>query len=96
MGHHFHPVEKVSETIKVSKEAKEGLVRVAAALQAQEGRRVDLDEAIRHLLSTGGRAKRPELLDAACRPAEGFEEAYAGMIGERRKDEERTRRKYGA
>jgi len=28
---------------------------------------VDLDDVIRYLLSKGGRAKRPELLDAACK-----------------------------
>lgn len=84
----------MSETIKISKEAKEELVRVAASLQAKEGRRVDLDEAIRHLLSKG-RTKNPALLEAACRPIPGFEKAYREMMAEREKDEERTRRKHG-
>ncbi|MEM0118120.1 MAG: hypothetical protein QXV32_06710 [Conexivisphaerales archaeon] len=83
------------ETIKISKEAKEELLRVAAELQAKEGRRVDLDEAIKYLLTKGGRAKRPELLDAACKKTEGFETAYQEMMTERRRYEERTHRKYG-
>jgi len=82
----------VSETIKISKESKEELLRIAAELQAREGRKVALDDAIRYLLSKGEGAKRPELLDAACKKAEGFERAYKEMISERRKDEERTRR----
>ena len=39
----------MSETIKISKESKEELLRIAAELQAREGRRVDLDDAIRYL-----------------------------------------------
>jgi hypothetical protein len=82
----------VSETIKIPKESEEELLRITAELQAREGRKVDMDDAIRYLLSKGGRAKRPELLDAACKKAEGFERAYKEMISERRRDEERTRR----
>ena len=48
----------MSETIKVSRLTKEMLVRVAAKLQERLGRRVDLDEAIRHLMVSTS-PKRP-------------------------------------
>ncbi|MGI0079449.1 MAG: hypothetical protein ACRECH_07485 [Nitrososphaerales archaeon] len=38
----------MSETIRVSKHTKEALLRTAARLQEQTGRRVDFDEAINH------------------------------------------------
>ena len=83
-------MEKVSETIKISKEAKEELVRIAAALQAREGRRVDLDEAIKHLLRTGRR--RPEVLSSlfGAVPSLRLED----LSEERARDERRTKRKY--
>lgn len=68
------------------------MLKVAAELQMKLGRRVDLNEAIRYLLT---RDKRPDLLEEACRPVPGFEEAYRELVKERRKDEERARRKYG-
>jgi hypothetical protein len=81
----------MSETIKISKEAKEELVRVAASLQAREGRRVNLDDAIKHLLRTGRR--RPEVLSSlfGAVPSLGLED----LSEEREKDERRTKRKYG-
>lgn len=39
-------VEKVSETIKISKEAKEELLKVAADIQSREGRRLKCDRSI--------------------------------------------------
>jgi len=39
--------------------------------------------------------KKPELLDKACEPIEGFGEAYKELKEERRKDEERAFRKFG-
>jgi hypothetical protein len=41
------------------------------------------------------RNKRPDLLEEACRPVPGFEEAYRELVRERWKDEERARWKYG-
>ena len=84
-------MEKVSETIKISKEAKEELVRVAAALQAREGRRIDLDEAIKHLLRVGRR--KPEVLSSlfGAVPSLRLEDLHE----ERARDERRTKRKYG-
>jgi hypothetical protein len=84
-------VEKVSETIKISKEAKEELVKVAADLQAKTGRRVDLDEALKHLIRSGRR--RPELLDESfgAVPSLSLDDLYE----ERRRDERATKRKYG-
>ena len=81
-------------TISVTEDVKEALLRVASELQIKLGRRVDLNEAIRYLLTRGSR--KPELLEEACRPLEGFEEAYKELLEERRRDEERARRKYSA
>lgn len=82
----------MSETIKVSKEVKKSLIRVAAKLQDETGRRIDLDEAIRHLISPSYK-KRPELLDQifGSVPKLGIKDVYK----ERRLDELRTKRKYG-
>jgi predicted CopG family antitoxin len=79
-------------TISVTEDVKEALLKVASELQIKLGRRVDLNEAIRYLLA---RNKRPDLLEEACKPAPGFEEAYRELVEGRRKDEERARRKYG-
>jgi len=79
-------------TISVTEDVKEALLKVAAELQMKLGRRVDLNEAIRYLLT---RDKRPDLLEEACRPVPGFEEAYRELVRERWKDEERARWKYG-
>lgn len=84
-------MEKVSETIKVSKEAKEELLRVAAGIQAREGRRVDLDEAIRFLLRTGRR--RPEILESLFGAVPSLRLEY--LYEERAKDEQRAKRKLG-
>jgi predicted CopG family antitoxin len=79
-------------TISVTEDVKEALLKVAAELQMKLGKRVDLNEAIRYLLT---RNKRPDLLEEACRPVPGFEEAYRELVRERWKDEERARWKYG-
>ena len=81
----------MSETIKVSKEAKEQLVRVAAALQAKEGRRVDLDEALRHLLRSG--KARPEVLDSLFGAVPGLR--LEDLREERERDERRAKQKHG-
>jgi hypothetical protein len=80
-------------TISVTEDVKEALLRVASELQLKWGRRVDLNEAIRYLISKG--IKRPDLLERACRPVPGFKEAYKELRRERTKDEERARRKFG-
>ncbi len=49
----------MSETIKVSKETKRSLLKVAAKLQASTRKRIDFDEAIQHLVSLSD--KRPIL-----------------------------------
>ena len=81
----------MSETIKVSKEAKRELLRVAAAIQAREGRRVDLDEAIKHLLRAG--RPRPELLDSVFGAVPTL--TIEDLQEERRRDERAAERKYG-
>ncbi|MDE1858602.1 MAG: hypothetical protein KGI26_06030 [Thaumarchaeota archaeon] len=81
----------MSETIKVSKEAKAELVRVAAALQAQSGRRVDLDEAIKHLLKSGKRDPASLASIFGSVPELSLDD----LLNERARDEQRAKRKYG-
>jgi hypothetical protein len=83
----------IVSTISVTEDVKEALLKIAAELQMKLGRRVDLNDAIRYLLRT--RVKHPVLLDNACRPIPGFEDAYKELRKERMRDEERTRRKLG-
>ena len=49
----------MSETIKVSKQTKQSLIKIAARLQEDTGKRVDFDEAIQHFMSLT--EKRPDL-----------------------------------
>lgn len=79
-------------TISVTDDVKASLLKVASELQLKQGRRVDLNEAIRYLLSKG--VARPDLLERACQPTPRFREAYAVLREERRRDEARARRKY--
>ncbi|AJB41675.1 hypothetical protein TCARB_0619 [Thermofilum adornatum 1505] len=44
-----------------------------------------MNEAIRYLLI---KKRRPELLEEACKPVAGFEEAYRELLEERKKDED--------
>ena len=79
--------------IKVSEEVKKELIRYAAKLQLELGRRVSLDEAIRFLLRRA-RVKKPELLEAACKYS-SEKDLLKELYEERRRDEERARRRYG-
>lgn len=81
----------MSQTIRVSKYTKFLLMKLAARLQERFGRRVDLDEAIRYLLSS--RERNPDMLREfiGSVPGVSAEELYK----ERRADEERERRKHG-
>lgn len=79
-------------TISVSEDVKEALLKVASELQLKLGRRVDLNEAIRYLLNSN--VKRPDLLERACQPIPGFEEAYKELKEERMRDEEEALRKF--
>ncbi|MCC6050147.1 MAG: hypothetical protein LM580_05545 [Thermofilum sp.] len=65
---------------------------MATELQMKLGREGRLERGDQVL---GDENKRPDLLEEACRPVPGFEEAYRELVKERRKDEERARRKYG-
>jgi len=78
-------------TISVTDDVKEKLLKAASQLQIKLGRRVDLNEAIRFLLSE--KEKNPKLLDEACKPMEGAEEALEELYQERKLDEERLERK---
>ncbi len=81
-------------TIAVTDEVKEKLLKVASELQIRLGRRVDLDEALRYLLSE--REKKPQLLREACKPTPGVDQALDELYCERRLDEERLERKLGS
>jgi len=82
----------IMTTISVTEDVKEALLKVASELQLKLGRGVDLNEAIRYLLTRG--KKDPNLLEEACKPIPEFELAYRELIEERRKDEGRARREY--
>jgi len=82
---------KTMTTISVTDDVKEKLLRTASQLQIKLGRRVDLNEAIRFLLSE--KEKKPQLLDEACRPMPRVEEALEELYLERKLDEERLERK---
>lgn len=74
----------------MKEEVKEELLKYASELQLRLGRRVDYNEAIRHLLRN--RCRSRELLERACEPTPGFEEAYQELMDERRRDDERAER----
>lgn len=73
-------------TISIKDDVKEELLRYASELQLRLGRRVDYNEAIRHLLMR--RRKRSALLREATAPMPGAPEARRVLLGERRRDEE--------
>ena len=79
-------------TISVSAEVRDELLRYAAELQAKLGRRVDLEEAVRHLLSRRT-PKDPHLLKEACKPIPGAKTAFRELLEGRKHDESRLERK---
>jgi len=78
-------------TISIKEDVKEELLKFASELQIKLGRRVDYNEAIRHLLMQ--RRKRPTLLREACAPMPGADEARRALLKERRLDEGRAERR---
>jgi len=72
-------------TIMVKDDVKKDLLRYASELQLRLGHRVDYNEAIKHLLME--RRKHPALLEEACKPVPGADEAVAELMAERRKDD---------
>lgn len=78
-------VEKVSQTIKVSKFTKILLIRYSARLQERLGRRISFDEAIRYLLLQSD--KKPELLFEIFGSVPGI--SSEDVFRERRLDERR-------
>lgn len=75
-------------TISIKDDVKEELLRYASELQMRLGRRVDYNEAIRHLLMR--RRKHPHLLKEASKPMPGALEARDILMAERRRDVERA------
>jgi len=78
-------------TISVTEDVKQKLLKVASELQLKLGRRVDLNDALRFLVNQ--REKKPELLDAACKPLIGSHGAIDELQAERKNDEKRLERK---
>jgi predicted CopG family antitoxin len=78
-------------TISIKEEVKQELLKFASELQIKLGRRVDYNEAIRHLLMR--RRKHPSLLKEACNPMPGADDARRALVEERRLDEERAERR---
>jgi len=78
-------------TISIKEDVKEELLRFASELQIRLKRRVDYNEAIRHLLMR--RRRRPALLKEACAPIPGAEDARRALVEERRSDEGRSERR---
>ena len=78
-------------TISVTDDAKRKLLKIALQLQLKLGRRVDLDEALRFLISEW--EKNPQLLEEACKPMLDIEETLQELYTERKLDEERLERK---
>ncbi len=72
-------------TIMVRDEVKKDLLKYATELQLKLGHRVDYNEAIKHLLMD--RCKHPALLEEACKPIPGADEAIAELMAERRRDD---------
>ncbi|MBI3840660.1 MAG: hypothetical protein HY297_01685 [Thaumarchaeota archaeon] len=84
----------MSETIRVSSETKEALLRLAARLQESTGKRVDFDAAIAHLVMKED--KDPNAFASFVGSVTGMEprEMLDALAEERRLDELRAKRKY--
>jgi hypothetical protein len=80
----------MSETIKVSKETKQSLIKIGARLQANSGKMVDLDENIQYLISLG--EKKPDLPDKVFGSVPKLR--ISDLNEERSSDERRAKRKY--
>jgi hypothetical protein len=72
-------------TISVRDETRRSLLLYASKLQLSTGRKVDFDDAIRHLLE---RDKRPDLLEEACRPIPNSDWLQKLLHEERGKDDD--------
>jgi hypothetical protein len=83
----------VMTTISVTNDVKEKLLKIASELQIRLRRRVDLNEAIRFLITE--KEKKPHLLEEACKPIPEVEKALKELYVERELDEKRLERKIG-
>jgi septal ring factor EnvC (AmiA/AmiB activator) len=85
----------MTTTVSITEEVKAQLVKIAADLQKKKGRRVDLNEAIEYLVSAR-REKRPDLLEKTLAAIpHHYDSDYKLLTTERRKDELRSKRRYG-
>ena len=81
----------IMTTISVTDDVKQKLLQIASKLQIKLGRRVDLNEALRYVISE--KEKKPQLLDEACKPLFNAEEVLRELHKERELDEKRLERK---
>jgi hypothetical protein len=83
----------IMTTISVTNDVKEKLLKIASELQIRLRRRVDLNEAIRFLISE--KEKKPHLLEEACKPIPEVERALKELYAERELDEKKLKLKIG-
>jgi len=83
-------------SIQVSEEVRRQLLHIASILQIRRGRKVSMDEAIRHLLELA-RERNKDLLNTfyACLSDRPVEEAYALLAELRDRGERRLERLSG-
>lgn len=79
-------------TISISSDVRDELLKYAAELQLKFGKRVDLEEAVRHLLSLR-KPRDPRLLREACKPIHAGKSVLNELLEERKRDEHRLERK---
>ena len=89
-------VHIVSETIRVSKETKAALLRFASRLQQSTGTRIDFDAAIAHLVQMEDTSPDSFARFVGSVSASKGAELQDELVRERRLDELRAKRKYGA
>jgi hypothetical protein len=69
------------------------MLKIASELQIRLRRRVDLNEAIRFLISE--KEKKPHLLEEVCKPIPEVERALKELYAERELNEKRLKLKIG-
>lgn len=80
-------------TISIKEDTRRHLLRIAADLQKTEGKRIDFDTAIRHLIALYERQKVDlKAWDAFTQPLPGvtFKDLYEELVAERRRDDADT------
>jgi len=73
-------------TIQIDEGVREALLKEASRLQIKLGRKVDYNEALKHILSER-EGKNIDLFLKACSPTKGLEDIEEDLHAERQKDE---------